>query len=236
MMHAYMDILTRSIISILMLLLIAKILGKQTLSNMTYLDFVTSITLGAIAANLAFNEKLKWSYLILSLIVIAITSYLLSVIALKNRKLRKWISGSPTVLIERGKILEDNMRKLRYTLDSLDQALREKEIFNIEEVEYAVLEDNGKLSVLRKYEYQYVTKKDMKLPSNEQAFPVELIMDGKIIEKDMEDNGITKEWLESELRRKGKRISDVFYAVRGTRQQLVFDFYEDGIIEPIDKE
>ena len=169
-MHAYVEILIRTVLAILMLLLIAKILGKQTISNMTFHDFVTGITLGAIAANLAFNEKLKWSYLILSLIVITITSFLLSVIALKSRKMRNWISGSPTVLIENGKILEDNMRKVRYTLDSLDQALREKGIFNMEEVEYAVLEDNGKVSVLKRDEYQYVTKKDMKLPPNDPSF------------------------------------------------------------------
>lgn len=235
-MHAYLDILIRTILSIVMLLLMAKILGKQTLSNMTYHDFVTSITVGAIAANLAFNQQLKWSYLITSLIVITITSFLLSVIALKNRKMRSWISGSPTVLIEGGKILEDNMKKLRYTLDTLDQELRGKEIFNMEEVEYAVLEDNGKVSVLRKDEYQFITKRDMKLRPNDQAFPVELIMDGTLMEKDMENNGMTKEWLETELRRKGKRISDVFYAVRGTQQQLVFDFYEDDIHKPIDKE
>jgi uncharacterized membrane protein YcaP (DUF421 family) len=235
-MHPYLDILIRSILSIIMLLLIAKILGKQTLSNLTYLDFVTGITLGAIAANLSFNEKIKLPYFILSLVAITITSFLLSIIALKSHKLRSWISGSPTVLIEGGKILEDNMKKLRYTLDSLDQALREKEIFNIEEVEYAVLEDNGKVSVLRKSEYQYVTRKDMKLRPNDQTFPVELIMDGTVMEKDLEDNGLTKEWLEAELRRRGKQISDVFYGVRGTQQQLVFDFYEDGIHSPIDKE
>jgi len=217
-------------------LLIARILGKQTISNMTFHDFVTSITIGAIAANLAFNQTLKWSYLILSLLVITALSFLLSVIAMKNRKMRKWISGSPTVLIENGKILEDNMKKIRYTLDSLDQALRSKEVFNIEEVEYAVLEDNGMISILKKEEYRYVTKKDMKLPINTQKFPVELIMDGTIMEKNLKDHGLTEEWLENELRRRGKRIVDVFYAVRGTQQKLFFDFYEDGIGNPINKE
>ncbi|MDQ0872350.1 uncharacterized membrane protein YcaP (DUF421 family) [Paenibacillus sp. V4I3] len=235
-MHAYMDILIRTVLSILVLLLIAKMLGKQTISNMTFHDFVTGITLGAIAANLAFNETIKLSYLILSLIVITVTSYLLSVIALKSRKMRNWISGSPTVLIEGGKILEDNMRKVRYTLDSLDQALREKGVFDIEEVDYAVLEDNGVVSVLKKDEYKYVTKKDMKLLPNAQVFPIELIMDGKMMEKNLENNGLTKEWLELELKRKGKKLSDVFYAARGTKQQLVFDFYEDGIHQTIDKE
>lgn len=236
-MSAYVEILIRTILAILLLLLIAKILGKQTLSNLTFNDFVTGITLGSIAANLAFNEKLKWSYLFLSLVVITITSLLLSVVALKSRKMRKWISGSPTVLIENGKILEDNMRKVRYTLDSLDQALRGKGIFNMEEVEYAILEDNGTVSVLRRDEYKHVTKKDMKLhPAAQEGFPVELIMDGTLMEQNLKNNGLTKEWLEMELRRRGKRISDVFYAVRGTQQQLFFDLYEDGIQKPVDKE
>jgi uncharacterized membrane protein YcaP (DUF421 family) len=235
-MHDYVGILFRSITSLLILLLIAKVLGKQTLSNMTFLDFVTSITLGAIAANYAFNLQLEWSLLLLALISISVTSFLLSMVSLHSHKLRMWISGSPTVLIERGKILENNMKKLRYTLDSLDQSLREKEIFDIDEVEYAVLEDNGKLSVLRKDEYRFVIKKDMRLRPNTLSFPVELIMDGQMMEEELTKNGMTKEWLEGELTKKGKQIADVFYAVRGTQQQLVFDFYEDEIKKPIDKE
>jgi uncharacterized membrane protein YcaP (DUF421 family) len=106
----------------------------------------------------------------------------------------------------------------------------------MEEVEYAVLEDNGKVSVLKKEEYQGVTKKDLKLASNQQSFPVELVMDGIVMGKNLENNGLTLQWLENEVKRKGKQISDVFYAVRGTQQQLFFDFYEDGIRKPIDKE
>ncbi|WP_305953774.1 DUF421 domain-containing protein [Paenibacillus odorifer] len=235
-MQVYMDIVLRAFVAMIMLLLIAKILGKQTLSNLTFHDFVTGIILGSIAANLAFNKQLHSSYMILALIVVTVTSFLLSIIALKSRKMRSWISGSPTVLIEDGKILEQNMKKVRYSLDSLDQALREKEIFNLEVVEYAVLEDNGMVSVLKKQEYQYVTRKDLKLLSVPQSFPVELIMDGIMLADNLKDNGLTQEWLENELRRKGKQISDVFYGVRGTQQQLIFDYYEDGIKKPIDKE
>ncbi|MNO62093.1 hypothetical protein D3C76_527640 [compost metagenome] len=235
-MQAHIDIVLRTLVAMIMLLLIAKILGKQTISSLTFLDFVTGIILGSLAANLAFNKDLKSSYMIVALIVIAATSFLLSVIAIKSRRMRSWISGSPTVLIENGKILDGNMKKVRYSLDSLDQALREKEIFNLEVVEYAVLEDNGMVSVLKKQEYQFVTRKDLKLPSVSQSFPVELIMDGVLIVENLENNDLTKEWLEKQLSRKGKRISDVFYGVRGTQQQLVFDYYEDGIREPIDKE
>lgn len=234
----YVEILMRTILAVGLLLLIPRILGKQTLSNMTSNDFVTSITLGSMAANLAFNISLKSSYLVLSLVVITAISFLLSFIALKSRSLRSWISGSPTVLIEDGKIMEANMRKIHYTLDSLDQALREKDIFNIEEVEYAVLEDNGQVSVLKKEAYQFVTKQDLGLQLQSQVFPVELIMDGVLVEDNLKRNGLTREWLENELRqkRKGKSLADVFYAVRGTQQQVVFDFYEDGIQQPLDQE
>lgn len=234
----YIEILIRAILSVVLLLLIPKILGKQTISNMTFHDFVTSITLGSVAANLAFNVSLKASYFVLALVVITATSFLLSVLALKNRNMRSWISGAPTVLIEDGKIMEANMKKIRYTLDSLDQSLREKGIFNIEEVDYAVLEDNGKVSILKKEAYQFVTKKDIGIPQHAQDFPVELIMDGVLVEDNLKLHGLTREWLESELgkRRKGKTLADVFYAVKGTQQQLVFDFYEDGIRQPLDQE
>ncbi|AHV99626.1 DUF421 domain-containing protein [Paenibacillus sabinae] len=235
-MEAYIGIIIRTFSAILLLLFVAQLLGKQTISNMTLHDFVTGITIGTIAANLAFNETQKWTHLLLSLIVITVTSIVLSIIALKSRKMRRLISGSPSILIEGGKILEDNMRKLRYSMDSLDQALRGKGIFNVEEVEYAVLEDNGTVSVLKKDEHRYVTKKDMKLRSHKQAFPVELIMDGILIEENLKNNGLTREWLDSELKRRGKQISDVFYGVRGTQHQLVFDYYKDGITKPIDKE
>jgi uncharacterized membrane protein YcaP (DUF421 family) len=177
-MHEDIDILIRTITSLVLLLLIARILGKQTISNMTFHDFVTGITLGAIAANFAFNVNIKSWHFILSFIGITITSYLLSVIAMKSRNMRKWISGSPTVIIEGGKILEGNMKRVRYTIDSLNQSLREKDIFNIEEVDYAVLEDNGKLSVLKKEQYRSLTKKDLNIKSKTIFFPVELIMDG----------------------------------------------------------
>ncbi|MFM9278599.1 DUF421 domain-containing protein [Paenibacillus jiagnxiensis] len=235
-MNVYMEILIRTVAALVLLLFIAKILGKQTISNMTFLDFVTSITVGSIAANLSFNESINWRHFILAFTVFTLASLLLSVLALKSRKWRNRISGAPTVMIEDGKILEDNMRKMRYTLDSLNQALREKDIFNVDEVKYAVLEDNGKLSVLRKEKYQHATKQDVMHAPADEHFPVELIMDGQVIDKNLQKSNLTREWLEQELQKKGKSISDVFYAVRGTRQQLFFDYYKDQVNKPIDKE
>ncbi|MFC5528824.1 DUF421 domain-containing protein [Cohnella yongneupensis] len=230
-----LETIVRTVAAFVILLIISRILGKQTISNMTFHDFVSSITLGGITANLAFNHKVSSWTLILALLVFFGISYLVSVLALKSRTWSRWTSGTPTVVIEHGKILEGNMRKIRYTLDSLAQSLREKNIFNLEEVEYAVLEDHGKLSVKKKSEYEFVTRKDLKLHEEAvKSFPVELIMDGKIIEDNLARNGLTKEWLERELGKRNKTLPDVFYAVRGTQNKLFFDYYQDDIKRPID--
>jgi uncharacterized membrane protein YcaP (DUF421 family) len=235
-MLGYLEILIRTLSAFLLLLIVTRILGKQTVSNMTFNDFASAITLGGIAANLAFNEKIISGYLVLSLLFFGVISYAISVVSLKNRKWRKWISGSPTVLMEGGKILEDNMRKIRYNLDSLNQSLREKNIFDVEEVEYAVLEDNGKVSVKKKDEYEFVTKKDLKLHlDSASTFPVELIMDGQVIPDNLARSGLSMEKLQKELSKRNKKVSDVFYLVKGTKNQLIFDFYQDSIKNPIEK-
>ncbi|MFD0677777.1 MULTISPECIES: DUF421 domain-containing protein [unclassified Paenibacillus] len=231
------EIFGRTILAFAALLLIARILGKQTISNMTFHDFATGITMGAVAANLAFNEKIQAWYFILSLAVFTLTSYIMSVVALKFPNTRKWVSGGPTVIIEKGKILEDNMRKLHYTLDSLNQSLREKDVFNIEEVDYAILETNGKLSVRKKDKYLALIKKDMNLVhSGTTSFPIEVIMDGKMMKENLLENNLSEQWLMNQIDQKGKKLSDIFYGVKTTNGNLVFDYYKDNLQHPIDKE
>ncbi|MEC1242344.1 DUF421 domain-containing protein, partial [Bacillus paralicheniformis] len=124
--------------------------------------------------------------------VILLTAYL----SLWNQKSRTFFAGDPTVVIQNGKILEYNMRKMRYTIDYLNQQLREKDVFKMEEVLYAIVETNGTLTVLKKPQYRSVTKKDLWLPTiPEKKPPIELIMDGKVREENLKDNQLTYEWL-----------------------------------------
>lgn len=230
-------ILVRSFSAFVFLLIITRILGKQTLSNMNFHEFVTAIVMGSIAANLAFNEKLQTIHLVISLAVFTGTSYLLSKIVVKKRKIRMWAEGTPTVIIENGKILDDNLRKNDLTIDTLNQMLRQKDIFDYSEIEYALLEINGKISVMKKKQHQNVTLKDLRKGSNaSQKMPVELIMDGNLLEKNMKVNSIPLDWILEKLKARGKKVNDVFYAVKGTDGQLYIDFYKDKIQHPIDVE
>lgn len=235
-MEQIIEIIVRSALAFLLMMIATRTLGKATISQMTYHDFVAAITLGALTANIAFNVKMSIWPLIVSLITFSGIAYLLLVLVMKSRKMRKWISGQPAVLIQNGKILEHNMQRLKFTLDSLNQELREKNIFNIEEVEYAVLELNGKVSALLKQEYLPVTRKDLNIISNaKQSFPLELIMDGRFIDDNLAAIKMERKWLISEVKRRGLAIEDINYAVKSSNGQLYFDCYQDNIGHPIDE-
>ncbi|QGQ45579.1 DUF421 domain-containing protein [Metabacillus sediminilitoris] len=231
------EVIIRTLAAFVLLICIAHLLGKQTISQMTYHDFIASITLGSIAGNLTFNTSIRFSNFITALIIFSTIIFLATLVSLKNRNARAFLNGEPTVVIQDGKILEKNMGKLKFTIDSLNQALRGKEIFDIDEVEYAIVEAGGHLSVLKKPPHRNVTKKDLGIfTPTQSAFPIELIMDGQIIDKNFTQNHLTKSWLFTELDQRGLTLPDVSYCVRGTNGQLYFDLYKDKITSPIDKE
>ncbi|NHN35021.1 DUF421 domain-containing protein [Paenibacillus agricola] len=239
-MNGLFEVLLRTLAAFILIMIITRMLGKQTIFQMTYHDFVAAITLGAITGNLAFNTKLNHWSIVVSLLLFSGIAYLVTIISLKSRKSRKWLSGKPTVLIENGKILENNLKKQRLTLDTLIQELREKDIFDIQEVEFAVLELNGRVSVLKKPEFRQVLIKDIpKFTGQIQSkttFPVELIMDGVVVKGNLEQNQISDSWIHNELKKRKLTLSEVCYAVKGTDSKLYFDLYTDKIKNPIDKE
>ncbi|MCU6710530.1 DUF421 domain-containing protein [Paenibacillus sp. J5C_2022] len=234
-MHPVMETIIRTVLSFVLIMIITRILGKHTITQMTYHDFVSAITLGSITANIAFNTSLKSWNLTVALLLFSSIAFLITLLTLKSRKLRKVLSGKPTIVIEDGKILEKNLRKLRFSLDTLNQELREKDIFDIGEVEFAVLELNGQVSVLRKPEYRQLTRRDLALASGQRTkFPIELIMDGRVVEENIHQEGLSPEWLDRELEKRDLDVDKVCYAVKGTNGSLYFDLYDDRLKHPID--
>lgn len=236
-MPEHIEVVIRAILAFSILLIGTRILGKQTISQMTMFDFIAGISLGAITANLAFNLTIDIHHFLISYFIFTLIIFLTAYISMKSRKARKFLAGDPTVIIQDGNILEKNMRKMRYTLDYLNQQLREKDVFEIEEVSYAMVEPNGTLTVLKKPLYRNATLKDLKLqPISELGLPVELIMDGVIIRKNLEENDLSIHWLEDELRKRKVTRKEVVYAVRSSSGSLYFDYYDDVISSPVDNE
>ncbi|PET76370.1 hypothetical protein CN514_02500 [Bacillus sp. AFS001701] len=182
-MPQHYEIIMRTLLAFFILFIGAKLLGKQIIAEMNTFDFIGAISIGGIIANLAFNLNIKIHHAVIAFIILVSIIIIVSYISMKSRIGRNLFAGNPTVIVENGKILEANMRKMRYSLDYLNQQLRQKSIFNIEEVLYVVVETNGRVSVLQKPQYRNVTKQDLNIPTTpESKLPIELIMDGEMIE------------------------------------------------------
>lgn len=222
------EIIVRSITAFLFLMILAYMIGKQMIGQMSYHHFVAAITFGSIAGNTAFNIKIKFIYFILSLFIFSLITLGFTYVSIKSRKARKWITGEPAVLIEDGKIAEHTMEKLCFSIDLLNQGLRKKDVFDLNEVQYAVLERDGSLSVLKKPDFRSVTKKDLSVKASPAAsLPVELIREGNILEPNLVQIQQSKKWLLEEVSKRGYELSDVFYAVQGTDGRLFLDLYRD---------
>jgi uncharacterized membrane protein YcaP (DUF421 family) len=226
----------RSIIAFTSLFVAARILGKQTVSRMTIFDLIAVVTLGSVTANLAFAMEIETRYIFIVFTIFVFLIYLSAFISLKSEKARKLVAGDPTVVIENGKILEHNMKKMRYTLDYLNQQLRQKDIFSIDEVHYALVENNGLLSVKKKEKHLNVTRKDLNIYKSEIKLPVELIMDGKILEENLQENNITLDWLQAELLKRQLNAESVVYALLTSSQTLYIDTHNDQLQSPLDVE
>jgi uncharacterized membrane protein YcaP (DUF421 family) len=203
------------------LFLFTRILNKTQVGQLTFYEYISGITMGSIAGSMASSDPEKfWNHYI-DLFIFFLLTYLLSLITIKNRPLRKLIQGSPSIIIENGLINKENMNVMRYDLDELNSQLREKGILDISEVQFAAIEPTGQMSVIPKPDFQPLTKSDMNIHLPNATFPVELIMDGEIIEENLEKQNLTHAWLEKQLTARNiKATSHVMYGVIDSKGQL----------------
>jgi uncharacterized membrane protein YcaP (DUF421 family) len=236
-MEATIISISRTFISFIVLLTISIWIGKQVNSHNNYNNYALYITMGSFVANMGFNIKLKFIPMMMAFLSMIFIYFIFSLITTRSRYFRKWFAGTPTVIIENGKLLDRNMKKIRYTLDDLNQQLREHGIFDIAEVEYALLEVSGKLSVMKKAKFQNIIKDDLLLsPSSSNVnLPIELIMDGELVDKNF-NSTYTPTWLNTELKKRNLLIKDIQYAVISSNGSFFIDTFNDGLTTPLDPE
>ncbi len=198
-----LEVALNAFIVYFILLVLMKLVGKHEISQLTFFDFIVAITIGSIAASVTVDHELPLSHALTSMIIWAGLTFLLDFISQKSLRARKLLQGEPTIVVQNGKILEKNMAKMRYNLNDLLMQLRSKSVFNLSEVEFAIAEPNGELSVLLKSQDRPLTPKDCGLGTGYEGLPAELIVDGDIIEENLKEVGLSKEWLYGELRRRG---------------------------------
>lgn len=211
-----MEIIIRTIVSFVSLLILTRFLGKKQLSHITLFNYITVITFGSIAASIAVEPLISIRDGLFSLAVWTVLTVVIGYLSLKFPKIRVILDGEPTIIIKKGKILEEAMKSMHLNMDDLSMLLREKNIFSIKEVDYAILEPHGRISVLKKVEKEHVTKKDLNLPVQQPIFmPTEIIVDSEIVRKNLKDLNLSIDWLNEELQKAGSALSqlkDIFYA------------------------
>lgn len=220
----------RAIIGYFSILIFTKILGKQQISQLTFFDYVLGITIGSMAATLTTDLSSRaWPHWI-GLITWAILGYLFEIFTVKWRFVSKMITGDPKIVIVDGLILENTLKRMKYTAYDLVQLLRNKDVFDLKEIEFAILEPNGQLSVLKKSEYKNLTPKDMKIKTQPSKLSLDVIYDGIIIEENLQRLNKEKKWLLGQLKVQGiQDISEVFFATLDTSGGLYIDKYKDHI-------
>jgi uncharacterized membrane protein YcaP (DUF421 family) len=232
----WLDIIVRSVLFLLILFLITKWLGKKQISQLSFFEYVNGITIGSIGAEIVTGLEQKIYLGVLSIITFAAIPFLAGFISLKSKPFRDFVEGRGTIFIKDGKILEDNLKKERYTTDELLELLRKKDVFQAADVEFAVLEATGDLSVLLKKENQPLTAKDLNLTVASVKEPQTLIMDGKILDEPLSTTGRSRQWLHTELEKLGVTIENVFLGQVDSYGQLTVDLFDDKIQMPSPQE
>lgn len=220
-MNIYIIILLRSVVTYFLLLFFARLMGRKQISQLTYFDYVLGITIGSIAAEASVDKNINFFQAGFSIIIWSFLTILISEVTLKNIKLRLLIDSEPLLIIDKGKVIYKNMKKARYNIGDLLMQLRVKDIFYITDVELAILEPDGKLSVLKKAEKTAVTADDINIKKPKTGMMIDIILDGNILFTHLPQIKKDENWVTEQLKlRNIQNIEDVVLASIQADEQM----------------
>jgi uncharacterized membrane protein YcaP (DUF421 family) len=208
----------------------ARVMGKKQISHLTFFDYCVGITIGSIASSMAVDQNIKISNGLMALLVWGLFPIVLGYIGLKSKLFLQITDGKSDMVIENGKILEKNLMKNQLAVKELMLLLREQGVFNVQDVEMAVFETNGQLSILKKSEEQPVTPRILQTPVERDHGPTIIISDGHVMKNSLKKLGYTKEWLLGEIQAQGAlKFQDVFLAQVDSKGNVYVDLYSDDL-------
>jgi uncharacterized membrane protein YcaP (DUF421 family) len=223
----WLEVALRTLSAVVVLFLLTKILGKRQISQLSLFEYITGITIGSIAAYVSLDLRESWLLGVIALVVWSGVSLLMEFLTLKSKWARDWIEGKGSVIIKDGKLMEDNLKKSRLTIDELLEQLRKKDVFLINDVEFAVMESSGELNVLLKRENQPLTAKHLGIQVAPEPEPQTVIIDGNVMDEPLATRGFNRAWLHTELQKLGVTADNVFVAQVDGVGQLYVDTYDD---------
>ncbi len=231
-MPEWLIIVLRSVSLLIVLFFFTKWLGKKQISQLNIFEYITGIVLGGIVALHTIDLKSNIYYGLLAMFIWFIIPFLVDFVSLKNKTFRQFTQGKSAIFIQNGKIMEDNLKKEGFTSEDLLERLRAKDIFQVADVEFALMEPSGILSVLPKKENQPLTPKDLGIKIAPVKETQTIIMDGKLLLEPLANASLNPNWLETELDKINVSIENVFLGQVDSNGQLTVDLYDDKIAVP----
>ncbi|WP_088102294.1 DUF421 domain-containing protein [Halalkalibacter urbisdiaboli] len=222
----FLALTTELFVGFVALLFLTKMLGKNQITQLTPFDFISAIVLGELVGNAIYDKDIGLPYILYAVFLWGTLIYSVQKLTQKFRGIRPLLEGQPALVIAKGKIQYEILKKNKLDLNQLQHLLREKDIFSIREVEYGILETNGSVSVLKKKLYDTPNNQDLNIPPSNVALPIMLILDGEVIKEGLQFLNKNEDWLKEELIKRGiPGISAVLYAEWLEGQELEIQPY-----------
>ena len=231
---SFLTICLTALGSFVVLFIVAKFVGHKQIAQLDFFDYITGITIGSIAAEMATELEEPWKPLTAMVIYGGVT-LLLSILSNKFPRMRKYLNGTPTILMDHGKLYRENLKKAKLDLSEFMVMCRQQGYFDLSNIQTAVFEYNGKLTILPVSTQRPATPGDMNLNPEQELLFTELIMDGRILEDNLKRMGLDRTWLDKQLKQhKVNSPRDVFLAV--CDRNLKFILFENAHDEHKGKE
>ena len=217
-----LNVTLRALISLITLFLVTKMIGKKQVSQLSLFDYVIGISIGNFAAEMTINLESEEIYGIIAVLIFGLVAYIVSILTIKSITLRRFFMGTPTILIQKGKILQKNFIKVRYDINDILEQCRIKGYYDISNIEYAIVEANGELSILPKADYRPSTNIDNKNKVQNDGLCANIIIDGKLMHNNINYVNITEEKILKELKNKNIDINNILLATYDINNKIKF--------------
>lgn len=195
------------------LLLFTRLIGKTQITQLTAFDFISALIMGELLGNAIYDDDTGVVKILFAIIVWGLLIFAIQLVGQKSITCRNLLEGKPSLVIYKGNIDRQALKKDRMNINELQTLLRDKDVFSVREVDYAILEPNGALTIIRKPEFDTPTIKDLNLPLNPKSLPMLVVSDGKIMYEDLQKINKDESWLKAELKKQGfDSINTIFFA------------------------
>lgn len=222
----YVQMLVELVGGYVFLFIIVKVLGKTQISQITPFDFISALVLGEFVGSAVFDPKINLLKILFGITVWGLLIYVTELMTQKSLRLRLFLEGKPSFIIHEGKLDWKELKKNHLDINQLQQLLRSKDVFSLRDVEYAILEPNGSISILKKQEADKPTYKDFNLKINKRMVPLTIISDGEVIMEHLQESGMDYKGLIKRLNERNiSSVKEVAYAEWESDKDLFLQVY-----------